>query len=316
LRVMTVHLRLIASIAVPLAVTMALHVRAQTADQGAKQNIAHRGASAYAPEHTLAAYRLAMDQGAHYVEQDLAVTRDGRLICLHDDTLERTTDVATRFPDRATAPQAGRRSGPQWLAIDLTLAEIRTLDAGLWFDRKYSGSRVPTWEEALELVRSRPGIGMYPELKSPPLYRDRGIDMVKLFVESIRAHGLDRPESLRTTPVIVQSFDEPTIRRLATELPGIPRVLLMGSFPQGGLTTDRLRDIATFATGIAPAKNLLHEYPDVVERAHAAGLTVTAYTFRSRDTGRFATVRDEMSYFLSTLGIDAVFTDNPDQFPR
>ena len=90
-----------------------------------KQAIAHRGASSYAPEHTLAAYRLALEQKADYVEQDLAVTRDGVLICLHDDTLERTSNVAAVFPDRST----NRR----WVANDFTLAEIRRLDMGAWF---------------------------------------------------------------------------------------------------------------------------------------------------------------------------------------
>jgi glycerophosphoryl diester phosphodiesterase len=89
--------------------------------------VAHRGASAYAPEHTLAAYRLAIDQGADYVEQDLAVTSDGVLICLHDDTLERTTDVEEVFPSRFVLNQ--RTGAREWLAVDFTLDEIKRLDA-------------------------------------------------------------------------------------------------------------------------------------------------------------------------------------------
>jgi glycerophosphoryl diester phosphodiesterase len=139
---------------------------------------------------------------------------------------------------------------------------------------------------------------------------------VQLFADSVRAHGLDRPASLETTPVIVQSFDEPTVRRLAAELPGVPRVLLFASFPEGGLSDARLDEIGRFATGIAPAKGLIEKYPDLVGRAHDAGLTVTAYTFRSAGASRFPTVREEMQHFLFALGIDAVFTDNPDQFPR
>src|SRR5688500_16219764 len=104
-----------------------------------KTVVAHRGASAYAPEHTLAAYRLAMQQGADYVEQDLAVTKDGVLICLHDESLERTTNVEETFPERATVDAAtGRR---RWLAIDFTLAEIRKLDAGRWFGAAFAGER-------------------------------------------------------------------------------------------------------------------------------------------------------------------------------
>jgi glycerophosphoryl diester phosphodiesterase len=101
-----------------------------------KKLIAHRGACAYAPEHTLASYRLALQQGADYVEQDLAVTKDHVLICLHDDSLERTTNVAEVFPDRATLHPVTKER--QWLAVDFTLAEIKQLDAGMWFDRSTS----------------------------------------------------------------------------------------------------------------------------------------------------------------------------------
>jgi len=278
-----------------------------------KQLIAHRGASGYAPEHTRAAYQLAIDQRADFVEQDLAVTRDNVLICLHDDSLERTSNVAEVFPERFTSMPARAGSAKRWLANDFTLDEIRRLDTGRWFNAKYAGQRIVTWQEAVDLVRGK--AGLYPELKSPPLYTGRGVDMVKLFVESVKKNGLDRPESLKTTPMIVQSFDEPTVRRIGQELPGVPRILLMESFG-GGMTDARLRDIKTFASGIGPAKALLEAQPDVVKRAQSAGLTVTAYTFRSASAGRFPSVRDEMSHYLYTLGIDAVFTDNPDQFPR
>jgi glycerophosphoryl diester phosphodiesterase len=281
-------------------------------DSSIKRLIAHRGASAYAPEHTLAAYRLAMAQGADYVEQDLAVTRDGVLICLHDDTLERTSNVAEIYPQRF-ADESGE-PGRHWIANDFTLAEIRGLDAGSWFDRAFAGQHIVTWQEAIDLVRGK--AGLYPELKSPPLYVGRGVDMVNIFVESVLSNGLHRPESLRTTPMIVQSFDEPTVRRLAAELPTVPRLLLMELLPGEGLTEARLREIARFATGIGPAKDLIDLEPAIVTRAHRAGLTVTAYTFRARSPGRFASVREEMWHFLYTLGIDALFTDNPDQFPR
>jgi glycerophosphoryl diester phosphodiesterase len=278
-----------------------------------RQLIAHRGASGYAPEHSRAAYQLALDQRADYVEQDLAVTRDGVLICLHDDTLERTSNVAEVFPDRATTGTGRGGTVKRWFANDFTLDEIRRLDTGRWFNEKFAGERIVTWQEAIELVRGK--AGLYPELKSPPLYTNRGVDMVKLFVESVKKNGLDRPESLKTTPMIVQSFDEPTVRRIAQELPTVPRILLMES-SGAGMSDARLRDIKTFATGIGPAKALLEAQPDVVRRAQAVGLTVTAYTFRAANTGRFSSVREEMSHYLYMLGIDALFTDNPDQFPR
>ena len=279
---------------------------------GARQLIAHRGASGYAPEHTFAAYQLALDQKADFVEPDLAISKDGVLICLHDDTLQRTTNAAEVYPDRFSRDTTGRGEARQWIANDFTVEEIKRLDAGRWFDPKFAGARVPTWQEMLELVKGK--AGLYPELKSPPLYTGRGIDMVKLFVESVKKNGLDRPESLRTTPVIIQSFDEASVRRVATELPTIPRVFLTSD--EKDVTDARLRALAAFATGIAPEKRVIEAHPDMVARAHAAGLTVTSWTFSAREKTKYGSVRDEMAQYLYTWGIDALFTNNPDQFPR
>ena len=123
-------------------------------------NIAHRGASAYAPEHTLEAYRLALEQGADYVEQDLAVTKDGALVCIHDLTLERTTNVEEVFPDRAVT-EGGSTAVRHWRVHDFTLAEIKRLDAGSWFDKKFTGARIPTFQEAVDLLKGK--AGLYPE---------------------------------------------------------------------------------------------------------------------------------------------------------
>jgi glycerophosphoryl diester phosphodiesterase len=277
----------------------------------AKRSVAHRGASAYAPEHTLAAYRLAIAQGADFVEQDLAVTRDGVLICLHDESLERTTNVEERFPGRATLdPATGRR---QWLAVDFTLAEIKQLDAGSWFDPRFAGERVPTWDEAAAAIGT--SAGLYPELKTPALYRERKVDQVRLFVESMRRAPLS---SRAAGSVVTQSFDDRALRDLAATLPAVPRTFLI-DVRDGArwLTKPGLAEVATFATGIGPAKTLVDERPEVVEWAHQAGLSVTPYTFTTRGAPtRFRDVGAEMHYYLATLGVDALFTDNPDLFPR
>jgi glycerophosphoryl diester phosphodiesterase len=273
--------------------------------------VAHRGASAYAPEHTLAAYRLAIAQKADYVEQDLAVTRDGVLICLHDESLERTTDVEEVFPDRASVdPATGTR---RWLAVDFTLAEIKRLDAGSWFDPRFAGERIPTWDEAVAAVGS--AAGLYPELKTPALDRARGVDQTALFVASVRRHGLET----RQARLIVQSFDDEPLRTLAQELPALPRTLLVdvNAGPRW-VSAEGLREAARFATGVGPSKQLLAGRPDIVRAAHAAGLSVTPYTFTTRGlaNSRFPDVSDEMRHYLFELGVDAVFTDNPDRFPR
>jgi glycerophosphoryl diester phosphodiesterase len=275
-----------------------------------KRIVAHRGASAYAPEHTAAAYRLAIAQGADYVEQDLAVTRDGVLVCLHDDTLERTTNVEEVFPERGVIdPATGRR---HWLAVDFTLAEIKRLDAGSWFDPKFRGEQVLTWDEAVALVGD--AAGLYPELKSPPLYRARGLNMTAIFLRSFQQPRL---ATLPHTRFVVQSFDAQALRDVTRARPDLARTFLFeGREAERWLSVDGMREVATFATGMGPNKLLLDGHPDIVRRAHEAGLTVTPYTFTTRAPGRITNVVDEMRYYLDTLGVDALFTDNPDRFPR
>ena len=280
-----------------------------------KQAIAHRGASGYAPEHTAAAYTLAMQQKVDFVEPDLAVSKDNVLFCMHDDTLERTTNVAEVFPDRVSTGYQTRQPGKHWLANDFTMAEMKRLDSGKWFKPEFAGQRLLTFQEMIDLVRAKPGFGIYPELKSPELYKSRGIDQEKLFVAIIKQNGLEQPESLKTMPVIIQSFDEEAIRRVAVDLPTIPRVFLTSN--DEDVTEARIRELAKFATGIAPEKFVIARHPELVARAHAAGLTVTSWTFKADDKEmKFPSVKDEMKHFLYDLGVDALFTNNPDQFPR
>jgi glycerophosphoryl diester phosphodiesterase len=145
-----------------LLATVLIMTAAPAAQYSRKTLVAHRGASAYAPEHTLAAYRLAIEQGADYVEQDLAVTSDGVLICLHDPSLERTTNIEEVFPDRSREIVYEGRKMRAWLANDFTLAEIKRLDAGSWFDPKFKDERIVTFDEAVALIRGK--AGMFPEL--------------------------------------------------------------------------------------------------------------------------------------------------------
>ena len=107
--------------------------------------VAHRGASAYAPENTVPAFRLAADQGATFVEFDLQLTKDRQIVCLHDNSLERTTDVEEVFPDRFRKAADGAPAARRWMLEDFTLAEIKRLDAGAWFDTKFRGTRIPTF---------------------------------------------------------------------------------------------------------------------------------------------------------------------------
>jgi glycerophosphoryl diester phosphodiesterase len=296
------------------AAVVALAVAAPTAQAPAakKALVAHRGASAYAPEHTIAAYDLALQQGADYVEQDLAVTKDGVLVCIHDLTLERTTNVEDLFPSRFVEARDGPMPGKHWLVHDFTLAEIKTLDAGSWFDPKFAGARIPTFQEAIDLVKGKAGI--YPELKDPESYRQRGVDTGRLFADMLRKNGLLTDPK---TPVILQSFDDVTLKNAAKDIPQVPRVYLIAAPDAARLdSADKVKAVASWATGLGPNKAIIEKMPELVAWAHAAKLTVTPWTFRAPKEGPFAAVREEMSKFLYSYGVDALFTDNPDQFPR
>ncbi len=291
------------------------------AQTGKKILVAHRGASSYAPEHTLAAYRLAIEQKADFVEQDLQITKDGVLVCLHDLTLERTTDVEVVFPDRfrtdLSEDQASNsQPAKHWYVSDFTLAEIKRLDAGSWKGEKFKGERIPTWQEAIDLVRGK--AGLYPETKAPEVYGRRGFDMEKLLVESLKKNKLDKPLADQKTPIIIQSFSAESLRKLRDVYKTkLTLTFLIGGDPQKQwLTADGLKKVKGFADGIGPSKILIEREPKIVEWAHSAGLTVTPYTFRSGLTGKFKDVREEMNHFLYVLGVDALFTDNPDQFPQ
>jgi glycerophosphoryl diester phosphodiesterase len=276
--------------------------------------VAHRGASAYAPEHTFESYQLALKQGADFVEQDLQITRDGILVCLHDLTLERTTNVKEIFPTRYREEPVNGQPVRHWFVSDFTLSEIKQLDAGSWFDVKFKGARVPTFQEAIDLVRGK--AGLYPETKAPEVYGARGFDMERIVLDVLKRNRLISGSAARNTPVIIQSFSPESLKKLFHTIKiALPLVLLVDDQMRARwLTEAGLTDAKQFASGIGPAKALVDK--SLVMQAHALGLTVTPYTFRSINTGRFKTVSAEMNFYLYELGVDAVFTDNPDLFPR
>jgi glycerophosphoryl diester phosphodiesterase len=306
------HTRLLALAACALVASVALAVVSAQTPAPKKILIAHRGASAYAPEHSADAYKLAIAQGADFVEQDLAVTKDGVLVSIHDLTLERTTDVEEVFPTRFVEEKAGGSAIRRWYVNDFTLAELKRLDAGSFFDKKFAGTRILTFQEAIDLVKGK--AGLYPELKDPEFYRQRGVDPVKLFADIVKKNRLDADPK---TPLVLQSFDDATLRAAAIDLPTVPRVFLVSPQDAGRIDTpEKLKAMAAWATGIGPNKAILEKTPDIVAWAHAANLTVTPWTFRASQPGKYASVQEEMKHFLFTLGVDELFTDNPDLFPR
>ena len=286
-----------------------------SAQYAKKTNVAHRGASAYAPEHTLAAYRLAIEMGADYVEQDLAVTKDGVLICLHDASLERTTNVEQLFPDRVSTQTIEGKTRKAWLANDFTLAEIKRLDAGSWFNAKFAGEKIPTFDEAIAVIRGKAGI--FPELKTPEIYAGRNLNFEQMVAEALDRNGLRGAKADPKTPVILQTFGEDSARALAKIKIGVPVVLLLNT-DDNYKTADKLRAWKGIVQGFGPAKRIVLRNPEFVKWAHADGMTVTPYTFRSSDAAKsgFKDVAEEMAHYLYKLNVDALFTDNPDKFPR
>jgi glycerophosphoryl diester phosphodiesterase len=218
---------------------------------------------------------------------------------MHDTTLSRTTDVEEVFPARAP-----------WNVRDFTLAEIKRLDAGAWFDVKFRGTRIPTFAETIDALRGRSGL--FIELKSPERYP--GIE--KLILAELDAKGLGTPGADPKTPVLLQSFSAASLEILAAAGTKLPIHFLVGARDAAPwMTPEGLAKMKAFATGISPEKVLVTDYRDAMARARQLGMLVTPYTFRSSAVAGFPDVRAEMAHYLA-LGVDGVITDNPDQTPR
>lgn len=306
--------------------------------------IAHRGASGYLPEHTLEAKAMAHAMGAHYIEQDVVMTRDDRLIVLHDVTLDRTTDVAEKFPGRARAD--GRH-----YAVDFDLEEIRRLGAGegarmrgarreAVFPERFplglSSFRVPTLEEEIELIQglnrsTGREVGIYPEIKRPRFHRDEGKDISMAVAAALKAYGYaDRGDR-----AFLQTFDHDELKRIREEVfPAVGievgLVQLIDDIPARPwmLEEGGMRRLARHADGVGPPHALVVDpssRPDrivltgLAERARAAGLVVHPYTFRL-DPGQvppYAGGFEELlriHYFEAD--VDGLFTDFPDRAVR
>jgi glycerophosphoryl diester phosphodiesterase len=266
--------------------------------------IAHRGASAYRPEHTLASYELAIAMGADFIEPDLVATRDGELVARHENDITQTTDVASRpeFASRRARRTVDGREHDGWFTEDFTLAELRTLrateripelrPANAALDGRFA---IPALDEVIELAR-RARVGIYPETKHPAYFRSRGLALEEPLADALRRGGLDH----HAAPVFLQSFDPDSLRRLA-DLVDAPRVQLTAP----SLPALRFDDVAGYAQAIGPEKSQVSAA--FVADAHRAGLLVHAWVFRPEDTGTEAELRRFME-----LGVDGVFADHPD----
>ncbi len=251
--------------------------------------IAHRGASAYAPEHTFAAYKMAMDMRADYIEFDLQQTKDGVLICLHDETLDRTTNAKEIFAKRES-----------YYVSEFTIDEIKKLDAGTWFNKiypdkakdEYVGLKIPTIDEAIKYVEDygKGKFNYYIETKSPDIYPG----MEEKLLEKLRLYNI-------SDKTIIQSFSSESLRKIRKMNNNIMLVQLNSS---DNYTIPKLIEsldiIKNYANGIGPEKVLVDK--NLVIEAHKHNLVVHPWTVNERL---------EMEKLLD-LGVDGMFTNYPD----
>jgi len=292
--------------------------------------IAHRGASGYLPEHTLETKALAYGLGADYLEQDVVATRDSQLVVLHDLHLDDVTDVASRFPGR-------HRADGRHYAIDFDLAELQQLAVS---ERRRPGSssarfpqrfppdaalfRIASLEQELALIAGlnkslRRTVGIYPEIKHPRWHREHGVDLARLLLDALAAHGYREAES----SAYVQCFDAEELRRVREDLGcRLELVQLVGEEPEYAplLTTEGLARVAGYADALGPSYKQLvaaQSFPlrksALAVEAKRAGLKLHPYTFRRDDLPSYATDFEELlRAFFSDIEVDGLFCDQPD----
>lgn len=251
-------------------------------------NIGHRGASGYAPEHTIPAYDLALELGADYIEQDLQLTSDGVLVCLHDTTLDRTARGAT---ENCTGPVSGK-----------TLAQIKTCDVGSWFNEahpdrarpEYVGLQIPTLDEVFRRYRRR--VNYYIETKAPEA-ADR---MEERLLGLMDEHKLRKPAA-RRWQVLIQSFSPASLQAIHALDPSLPLIQLVLGFAPSPMLEESLDAIGAYAVGVGP--NSLFVNAALMTAARARCLDVHPYTVNQ--PAEMAT--------LIAAGVNGMFTNVPDE---
>jgi len=301
--------------------------------------IAHRGASGYLPEHTLAAKALAHAMGADYIEQDLYLTHDGVPVVLHDEYLEFITDVAERFPNRA-------RDNGHYYAIDFSIDELRQLRITGRVNHRGQATNpnrfpvgksrftIVTLREELELIQGLNQtlgrqVGIYPEVKRPAWHQEQGQDISRIVLGILADYGYDDA----TDKVYLQCFDPVELRRMRKELgTKLKLVQLIGHGTDHDaapgtnfddlLTDAGLRAIAEYAQGIgpdapqvvAPNDDGTYRVTPLVELAHRHSLQVHPYSVDPDALPNYAKTYDELlEVFYHKAHVDGIFTDFPDR---
>lgn len=298
--------------------------------------IAHRGAPGYLPEHSLAGVAMAHHFNVNFIEPDLVLTKDNKLVVLHDIHIDTTTNVKKLYPKRA------RKDG-RFYAIDFTLKELKRLNLNERIDLatgkavfpkrfplKTTPFKIPTLEEFIELVKglnkSRgKDIGIYPELKSPEFHKKEGRDMAKIVLEVLERYDYNRADA----NIYVQCFYPMTLIRLKALGAKFPMIQLIAENSWGESSIDYeklqtkagLMEIAPYVKGIGPYIKQLYTVENgkvvktkLVEWAHELGLKVHAYTHRSDAIpSEFPSEKEFLDFLFTEVGIDGIFSDFGDK---
>jgi len=344
---------IVAGVATLLLTATPVAEAARTDARAAKQGtdaqkpliFAHRGASGYRPEHTLASYALGARMGADFIEPDLVSTKDGVLVARHENEIGGTTNVADRpeFASRRTTKTIDGVALTGWFTEDFTLAELKTLRAKERIpeirprNRLYDGRyEVPTLQEVVDLSRRLSKelgreVGIAPETKHPTYFRSIGLPLEEQLVRTLKQNRLDG----RRAKVVVQSFETKNLQLLnrAVDVPLVQLFDARTARPAdvgatgptyGDLATpESLRQIARYADVAGPPKDYIWAPSTFVADAHRVGLKVVPYTFRnenaftpddldsSADPAQYGNAFEEYRRAFAT-GIDGLFSDNPD----
>jgi len=254
-------------------------------------NVGHRGASGYAPEHTIPAYDLALRLGADYIEQDLQLTKDGVLVAMHDETLDRTA--------------RGPKNNCTGLVIEKTLAQIKTCDVGSWFNEaypqyakpEYVGLKILTLEEIFR--RYGKGVNYYIETKNPEAAPGMEEELLRLMNE----YGLTQPAADHWQ-VLIQSFSPASLQKIHAINLSLPLIQLYDSTETSASIQTSLDTTRTYGVGIGPSKTDVDA--SLVGAAHGRCLDIHPYTVNEKQ---------EMKALIS-LGVDGMFTNFPDRLDQ
>ena len=287
--------------------------------------VAHRGASGYLPEHTLASKAMAHAMNADYIEQDIVLSKDDIPIVIHDILLDDVTNVSEKFPKR-------KREDGKYYVIDFTFEELKSLEVTERFDSKtglqiypkrfpkgISSFRLHSLQDEIELIQglnksTGKNIGIYPEIKKPKFHHENGKDFSKIVLEILTKYGY----STKDDQCILQCFDAQELERIRNELKSELFLVQLMEFPE---QKNLLEFYASYADGIGPwYKHLISSkttssfsFTSLVEEAHKLSLVVHPYTFREDSLDEFDSFQQMIDVIIHKGGADGGFTDFPDR---